>query len=274
MQKEQATIPLSSKLKIGVSCKLIIEFIGNLNDKMKGFYRSKYKLSDGTDGFCGCTQFEATDARRAFPCWDEPACKASFSVEITCPKSLVVLSNMPEISSRDIDNDNKCVLFDKTPIMSTYLLAWVIGEFESVESKTKRDILVRVWTTIGNKNKAEFACDVACRCLDFYEGYFEINYPLPKCDMIAVPDFAAGAMENWGLITYREVALLCDKQKASLKAKQYVTIVVCHELAHQWFGNLVTMEWYVISCYMILLKYVNSCNLISLVIATGGHNYG
>jgi len=241
---EQWTIPLTSALKEG-SAKLMIEFVGSLNDKMKGFYRSKYKLSDGNDGFCGCTQFEATDARRAFPCWDEPAAKATFSVEMTCPKELTVLSNMPEIDRKELDDDkNVTVLFDKTPIMSTYLLAWVIGEFESVESKTSRDILVRVWTTIGRKSEAEFACDVACRCLDFYEKYFEIEYPLPKCDMIAVPDFAAGAMENWGLVTYREVALLCDKEKASLKAKQYVLIVVCHELAHQWFGNLVTMDWW------------------------------
>ena len=128
--------------------------------------------------------------------------------------------------------------------MSTYSLAWIIGEFEYVESKTSRDIIVRIWTTIGKKSQAEFACNVACRCLDFYEKYFEIEYPLPKCDMIAVPDFAAGAMENWGLITYREVALLVSDKNASLRAKQYVTIVVCHELAHQWFGNLVTMDWW------------------------------
>eukprot|EP01084_Bolivina_argentea_P265221 449467_1 len=201
---------------------------------MKGFYRSKYKLSDGTDAFCGCTQFEVTDARRAFPCWDEPSIKATFSVEITCNKSLNVLSNMPSIDTKDIGSNLKRILFDKTPIMSTYLLAWVIGEFEYVESKTSRDIIVRVWTTIGKKSQAQFACDVACKCLDFYEKYFEIEYPLPKADMIALPDFAAGAMENWGLITYREVALLCD-EKSSLRAKQYVCIVVCHELAHQWF---------------------------------------
>eukprot|EP01084_Bolivina_argentea_P279212 477320_1 len=241
-KSETMTIPLKKALQNG-EAKLMIEFIGNLNDKMKGFYRSKYKLSNGNDGFCGVTQFEATDARRALPCWDEPAIKATFSVEITCDKSLTVLSNMPIINTTSNSND-KTVLFDKTPVMSTYLLAWIVGEFECIESKTNRDILVRVWTTIGNKSKGEFACDVACRCLDFYESYFSIDYPLPKCDMIAVPDFAAGAMENWGLVTYREVALLCDKEKASLTAKQYVCIVVCHELAHQWFGNLVTMEWW------------------------------
>ena len=156
VQTEQWTLPLTSALKEG-SAKLVIEFIGNLNDKMKGFYRSKYKLSDGNDGFCGCTQFEATDARRAFPCWDEPAVKATFSVEITCPKELVVLSNMPEIDRKE-DDKNVTVLFDKTPVMSTYLLAWIIGEFESVQSKTSRDILVRVWATIGRKSEAEFAC--------------------------------------------------------------------------------------------------------------------
>eukprot|EP01084_Bolivina_argentea_P260065 439060_1 len=141
---EQAIIPLNSTLEIGVG-KLIIEFIGNLNDKMKGFYRSKYKLCDGSDGYCGITQFEATDARRAFPCWDEPGIKSTFSLEITCNKSLTILSNMPIISSSQIDGDgdggggggdDKTVLFDITPIMSTYLLAWIIGEFESIESKT------------------------------------------------------------------------------------------------------------------------------------------
>eukprot|EP00485_Elphidium_margaritaceum_P006713 CAMPEP_0202691708 /NCGR_PEP_ID=MMETSP1385-20130828/6352_1 /ASSEMBLY_ACC=CAM_ASM_000861 /TAXON_ID=933848 /ORGANISM="Elphidium margaritaceum" /LENGTH=913 /DNA_ID=CAMNT_0049347151 /DNA_START=33 /DNA_END=2774 /DNA_ORIENTATION=+ len=244
-KKEQMTIALPFKLQSSVEYKLVIEFTGVLNDKMKGFYRSRYKLSDGSDGWCGCTQFEATDARRAFPCWDEPAVKAKFTVQMTAPKCLTVLSNMPVVSTHDIDDPQQHVVaFDTTPVMSTYLLAWVIGEFESIQSRTQRDVLVRVWTTMGNKSKAQLACDVACRCLDFYESYFGINYPLPKLDMIGVPDFAAGAMENWGLITYREVALLCDAQSSSLRARQYVVIVVCHELAHQWFGNLVTMEWW------------------------------
>jgi len=240
---EQITIPLKEKLTKG-NALLSIHFIGNLNDKMKGFYRSKYQSSEKKEVFAGVTQFEAVDARRAFPCWDEPAVKATFTLEITAPKHLAVLSNMPHSNITEHDNNTKTVSFEKTPIMSTYLLAWAIGEFENVESKTKRDIIVRVWTTPGNKHKAEFACEVACKALDFYEKYFDINYPLPKCDMLAVPDFSAGAMENWGLITYREVALLCERDKSSIRSLQYVAIVVCHELAHQWFGNLVTMDWW------------------------------
>jgi len=242
--KEQITIPLKEKLSKGNAI-LSINFIGNLNDKMKGFYRSKYQSSDKKEVFAGVTQFEATDARRAFPCWDEPAIKATFTLEITAPKHLLILSNMPHTNITVHDKDNlKTVSFQKTPIMSTYLLAWAIGEFENVESKTSRGIIVRVWTTPGNKHKADFACEVACKALDFYEKYFEIQYPLPKCDMLAVPDFSAGAMENWGLITYREVALLCERNKSSIRSLQYVAIVVCHELAHQWFGNLVTMDWW------------------------------
>merc|ERR1719419_505925 len=136
---EQWTIPLAAALTEG-SAKMVVEFTGSLNDKMKGFYRSKYKLSSGEEAFCGCTQFEATDARRAFPCWDEPAVKATFSVELTVPKGLVVLSNMPEIDRKE-EEQTVTVLFGKTPVMSTYLLAWVIGEFESVESRTDRGII-------------------------------------------------------------------------------------------------------------------------------------
>lgn len=197
-EKEQTIIPLKEKLLEGDAL-LSIAFVGEMNNKMKGFYRSKYKSSDHKEVFAGVTQFEATDARRAFPCWDEPAVKATFSLEITAPRNLIVLSNMPDIKTTVHEKENtKTVLFEKTPIMSTYLLAWAIGEFEKVESKTSRDIVVRVWTTPGNKNKADFACEVGCKALDFYEKYFAINYPLPKCDMLAVPDFAAGAMENWG----------------------------------------------------------------------------
>ncbi|ETO08472.1 hypothetical protein RFI_28915 [Reticulomyxa filosa] len=211
---------------------------------------------DGDPAYCGVTQFEATDARKALPCWDEPSAKSTFTLELTAPSDLVCLSNMPgmiffkylfvcfNLVETKIFGSVKTVVFDKSPIMSTYLLAWFVGEFECVESKTNRNIMVRVWTQIGKKNSAIFACETACKCLDFYEKYFEIEYPLPKCDMIAVPDFAAGAMENWGLITYREIALLADKEKTSIRQLRYVAIVVCHELAHQWFGNLVTMDWW------------------------------
>ena len=241
---QQITIPLIKNLNKGKAI-LEIKFIGILNDNLKGFYRSSYKLSSGKDGFCGCTQFEACDARLAFPCWDEPAAKATFSLQITYPKELICISNMPPIKE-EISNDNKFKIttFDKTPKMSSYLLAWVIGEFEYIQGKTSRDIIIRIYTSIGNSDKAKYALSVAIKCLDFYESYFSINYPLPKCDMIALKDFAAGAMENWGLITYREVRLLCDENTVALRIKQNIARVICHELAHQWFGNLVTMDWW------------------------------
>jgi len=128
--------------------------------------------------------------------------------------------------------------------MSTYLLAYTIGEFDFIEQKSKNGVQVRVYTPVGKTEQGEFALDVAVRCLDFYEEYFKIRFPLPKVDLIAIPDFDAGAMENWGLITYREIALLFDPQNSSSLAKQWIAMVVCHELAHQWFGNLVTMKWW------------------------------
>eukprot|EP00484_Ammonia_sp_Unknown_P001996 CAMPEP_0197023626 /NCGR_PEP_ID=MMETSP1384-20130603/4294_1 /TAXON_ID=29189 /ORGANISM="Ammonia sp." /LENGTH=884 /DNA_ID=CAMNT_0042451869 /DNA_START=21 /DNA_END=2675 /DNA_ORIENTATION=+ len=240
---QQVTIPLSAPLSKG-EAKLEIEFVGILNDNLKGFYRSKYKLGSGEDAFCGCTQFEACDARLAFPCWDEPAAKATFTLQMEYPKELLCISNMPAVKEEEVNDKLKRVTFDKTPKMSTYLLAWVIGEFEYIEAKTSRDIIVRIYTSVGSKDKAQYALKVAVKCLDFYEKYFDIKYPLPKCDMIALADFAAGAMENWGLITYREVRLLCDEKDAALSHKQNVARVICHELAHQWFGNLVTMDWW------------------------------
>jgi len=238
---ERVQFSLKKPLKIGKAF-IHIAYAGELNDKMKGFYRSKYKKKDGTDGWAGTTQFEASDARRAFPCWDEPAVKAIFAVTLTVPEHMNCVSNMPETKVTNGEG-TKTISFGDSPKMSTYLLAWVVGEFEYVEGKTKRGVVFRVYTPIGKKKMGSFALDIGVRCLDFYEGYFDIPYPLPKCDMLAIPDFAAGAMENWGCITYREVAILCD-ENSSAAAKQYVAIVVCHELAHQWFGNLVTMEWW------------------------------
>eukprot|EP01083_Nonionella_stella_P223867 797368_1 len=150
---------------------------------------------------------------------------------------------MPIINENENDK-YKIVTFDKTPKMSTYLLAWVIGAFEYIEAKTSRDIIMRIYTSMGNKDKAKYALKCAVACLDFYEKYFDIEYPLPKCDMIALADFAAGAMENWGLITYREVRLLCDESTVALGVKQSIARVICHELAHQWFGNLVSPQWW------------------------------
>ena len=226
---QQVTIPLTTALNKG-QASLEIDFIGMLADNLKGFYRSKYKLSSGEEAFCGCTQFQACEARLAFPCWDEPAAKATFTVQIECPKDLTCLSNMPIVKEESKDKYT-IVTFDKTPKMSTYLLAWVVGEFEYIEAKTSRDIIVRIYASVGNKDKAQYALNVGCKCLDYYEKYFNINYPLPKCDMIALNDCSFGAMENWGLITYRAVALLCDTKTAALSVKQRIARIICHELA-------------------------------------------
>ncbi|XP_077997476.1 puromycin-sensitive aminopeptidase-like [Glandiceps talaboti] len=242
---ETATLTFPSALEAGKG-DLSIDFTGELNDKMKGFYRSKYSSPSGEERYCAVTQFEATDARRAFPCWDEPAVKATFDITLIAPKDRVALSNMSVVEEKPSEKDANLreIKYATTPIMSTYLLAFVVGEFDYVEATSSDGVLVRVYTPVDKKEQGEFALEVATKTLPFYKDYFDIAYPLPKVDLIAIPDFAAGAMENWGLITYRETALLVDPKNSSAMAKQWVALVVGHELAHQWFGNLVTMEWW------------------------------
>ncbi|KAJ8924872.1 hypothetical protein NQ315_001027 [Exocentrus adspersus] len=222
---------------------LDIAFKGEINDKMKGLYRSKYVNEKGEETYAAVTQFESTDARRCFPCWDEPALKATFDISLTVPKDLVALSNMPVKASEAL-GDVIRYNFEKTPIMSTYLVAAVIGEYDYVEDKSSDGVLVRVYTPKGKKEQGKFALEVATKVLPYYKEYFDIAYPLPKIDLIAIADFSAGAMENWGLVTYRETCLLVDPQNTSAVSKQWIALVVGHELAHQWFGNLVTMEWW------------------------------
>jgi len=222
---------------------LTLVFKGILNDKMRGFYRSKYTI-DNTVHHMATTQFEATDARRAFPCFDEPAQKAIFNVSLIVKKGKTAISNTLPVSVNEHEGEYEIIKFSPTPRMSTYLLAFIVGDFEHIESKTKNDTLVRVFTTPGKKHQAKFALSCALKTLEFYEEYFDIPYPLPVLDMIAIPDFSSGAMENWGAITYRESALLVDEEHSSASNKQWVALVIAHELAHQWFGNLVTMEWW------------------------------
>ncbi|XP_057432212.1 aminopeptidase M1 [Lotus japonicus] len=221
---------------------LAILFEGTLNDRMKGFYRSTYE-HNGEKKNMAVTQFEPADARRCFPCWDEPACKATFKITLDVPSDLVALSNMP-VAEEKIDGNLKTVSYQESPIMSTYLVAVVVGLFDYVEDHTTDGVKVRVYCQVGKANQGKFALHVAVKTLELFKDYFATPYSLPKLDMIAIPDFAAGAMENYGLVTYRETALLYDDQHSAASNKQRVATVVAHELAHQWFGNLVTMEWW------------------------------
>jgi puromycin-sensitive aminopeptidase len=244
-ETESATIRFADSVAAGTArVRVVMTFRGELNDKMAGFYRSKYTVDGGREAYMATTQFEATDARRAFPCWDEPALKATFAVTLVVPKHMDALSNMPgEVVAQDAAS--KTYRFQPTPIMSTYLLAFCVGQFEYVEQRTANtNVLMRVYTPLGKRDQGRFALDCAAKTLDYFSDYFGVAYPLPKCDMIAIADFAAGAMENWGLITYRVTALLIDEKNSGLASKQRVAYVVAHELAHQWFGNLVTMEWW------------------------------
>lgn len=243
-EKETVTFLFERDLPVGAA-KVHIVFTCEISDKLKGFYRSKYQTESGEERYSAVTQFEATYARNAFPCWDEPALKATFEVTMLAQKDRIVLSNMDvDCEEQHEDGERKIVHFKKTPIMSTYLLAFVVGEYDYIEDVTTDGILVRVYTPIGKTKQGRFALEVAVKTLPFYSEYFGIAYPLPKLDLIAIPDFDSGAMENWGLVTYRETCLLIDEVESSAAIRQRVALVVGHELAHQWFGNLTTMEWW------------------------------
>jgi aminopeptidase 2 len=192
---------------------------------------------------------EATDCRRAFPCFDEPALKAKFTVTLIADKNLTCLSNMDVAKEEDVQSaisgtTKKAVHFNTSPLMSTYLVAFIIGELNYVESTDFR-VPVRVYAPPGQDiEHGRFSLNLAVRTLEFYEKVFGIDFPLPKMDQVAIPDFAQGAMENWGLVTYRVVDLLLDEKTSGAATKERVAEVVQHELAHQWFGNLVTMDWW------------------------------
>ncbi|KAJ2782457.1 hypothetical protein H4R18_002263 [Coemansia javaensis] len=246
---ETVHIAFARELAAEAEAELHIAFSGVLNDLMVGFYRSTYAGADGKPRHMATTQFEPTDARRAFPCWDEPTQKATFDVTLRVAEGLTALSNMDVARVEPAGDGLKEVSFNTTPIMSTYLLAFVVGELEYIEAQTSgkhngRPVACRVYTTPGKSEKGRFALNVAVQVLEYFADVFGVAYPLPKLDQIAINDFEAGAMENWGLVTYREVALLVDDANTSSRARQQVAYVVSHEIAHQWFGNLVTMEWW------------------------------
>lgn len=276
------TVAISLKSEIpanATSVTAVILYSGVIQQNMSGFYKSSYKDADGNDKIQLSTQFEATDARAAFPCMDEPNLKATFDVSVTVPEAWEVISNMPVVASKAPTDGKKSgatkgpskgpskgptkgptkgpsdaaatktVTFDTTPKMSTYLLAWACGEFEYVEDFTDksyngRKLPVRVYTTKGLKEQGLFALDVTKKVIDLFSEVFQIDYVLPKMDLLACHEFSHGAMENWGLITYRTTAVLFDEKTSAAAYKQRVAYVVAHEVAHQWFGNLVTMDWW------------------------------
>ncbi len=241
-RRETITLEFPKRLRKGAA-ELLLKFSGELNDKMQGFYRTSYKVGNQKH-WGAATQFEATDARRAFPCWDEPAVKATFKVALTVPGNMTVLSNMPEQSETDAGRGWRRIQYDTTPRMSTYLLAFVVAELECIEGRDANRVPIRVWTSPGKKEQGQFALEQAIHTLAYFASWFGIPYAFPKLDMVALPDFASGAMENWGLVTYRETALLVDPVNSAPSARQRVAEVVDHELAHQWFGNYTTMNWW------------------------------
>ncbi|KAG0044198.1 Aminopeptidase 2 mitochondrial [Gryganskiella cystojenkinii] len=336
---ETATLTFADELQPGSTAVLHIVFKGILNESMNGFYRSSFKDNDGKTHYIATTQFEATDARKAFPCWDEPAIKATFDITLRVPSDLVALSNMNVISEKDIGQSGKVkgdstkgpegapstqkgdvpstqkgdvpstqkgdvpstqkgdvpstqkgdvpstqkgdvpstqkgdvpstqkgdvpstqkgdsvgytgslkeVKFATTPVMSTYLVAFIVGKFEYIETVTKnlpQPITCRVYVLPGKTEEAEFALSVTPLALEYFTELFGVAYPLPKMDLITIPDFESGAMENWGLVTYRAIRLLFNEKTSDLSYKRHIAYTICHEIAHQWFGNLVTMDWW------------------------------
>jgi puromycin-sensitive aminopeptidase len=222
---------------------LRLTFSGSLNEKLRGFYRSTYKDKAGTTHSIAATQFEATDARRAFPCWDEPDFKAVFATSLIIEPSLTAVSNTA-IATQVVENGKKIVRFSDTIRMSTYLVAFIVGRLESTDPIPVGQTPIRLWAVPGKKHLARFGQEIAAASLSFFERYYDIPYPSGKLDLLAIPDFASGAMENLGAITFRETALLVDQRTATRAELERVADVVAHENAHMWFGDLVTMSWW------------------------------
>jgi puromycin-sensitive aminopeptidase len=219
-------------------------FQGELNDRLAGFYRSTFTDDTGAKQAIAVTQLEATHAREAFPCWDEPEYKAVFSVTLIVPEHLTALSNAGELSNEVLGDGRRRVVFADTMKMSTYLVAFVVGALELTPPVDVDNTPVRIAYLAGNEHLTSFALESASFGLEYFADYYGIVYPGDKCDLIAVPDFAFGAMENLGCITFREVLLLVDPKRATHPELQNVADVIHHELAHMWFGDLVTMKWW------------------------------
>ncbi len=240
---ERATLAFESPLPAGDTA-LHLRFRGILNDKLHGFYRSRFTDSEGVSHIIATTQFESTDARRAFPCWDEPDRKAVFGVTLVVPAALLAISNGAEVERELLGDGRARVRFADTMKMSTYLVAFVIGPLEATEVVDVDGVPLRVVHPLGKATLARFALDIGASALRTFTDYYGIAYPGDKVDLVAIPDFAFGAMENLGCITFRETALLVDPAVATQPELERVADVVAHELAHMWFGDLVTMRWW------------------------------
>ncbi len=240
---ERATLTVDAALPVG-SARIVIRFTGILNNDLRGFYRSVYKTDDGVEKVIATTQFEATDARRAFPCWDQPDFKATYSVSLIIEDGLMAVSNAAEVSRETLDTGKVKVDFAETMKMSTYLVAFIVGELEATEPVDVDGTPLRIIAPPGNMHLTPFALDVGAHSLRYFSNYYDIAYPGDKLYMVAIPDFSFGGMGNLGCITYRETALLLATEKATQAEAQRVADVIAHEIAHMWFGDLVTMKWW------------------------------
>ncbi len=219
-----------------------LHFEGAITDQMHGIYPCRYQ-HEGKSHELIATQFESHHAREVFPCIDEPEAKATFDVTLVTEPGVTVLGNMPT-ASQNSEREKLTTSFQTSPRMSPYLLAFVIGDLQKKSGKTKTGTEVNIFATHAQElSSLDFALDVAIRSIEFFNDYFKVAYPLPKSDHVALPDFSSAAMENWGLITYRESCLLVDENTA-ISSRQSIATVIAHELSHQWFGNLVTMKWW------------------------------
>jgi aminopeptidase N len=234
---QQATFHFPRRLPAG-PVTLKIAYSGTLNGELRGFYLSRTPKRNYT-----VTQFESTDARRAFPSFDEPAYKATFDISLVVPEGDTAISNTNMVSDAPGPAGKHTVTFARTPKMSTYLVAFLVGDFKCLSGESD-GVPIRACATPDKVELGQFALTAAEFFLHYYDQYFGIKYPMPKLDMIAIPDFEAGAMENFGAITYRETAMLLDEKTASINAQKVVAVDVAHEMAHQWFGDMVTMEWW------------------------------